>query len=66
MDMNHYCLGTMAQERLADMRADAARYALRVQARPRPPLRIAVGLALIRIGRLLAGTRGDTLVSRAS
>jgi hypothetical protein len=56
MDMNEYCLSELARERLQEMRAEARAMALRAQARPRPPLRVTVGHALVRLGnRLLSG-----------
>jgi hypothetical protein len=46
----------LAKERLDEARATAARWALLRSLRPaRRPVRVAVGLALIRIGHWLAG-----------
>ena len=57
MDMNEYCVQMLAHERLRDFRAEARAMALRAAAaRPRTPLRVTVGHALVRLGhRLLSG-----------
>lgn len=57
MDMSDFVLGQLVSERLAEMRAQAARYNLVSTAAPaRVRLRVALGHALIRMGsRLLGG-----------
>ena len=54
MDYNEHALQFLVRERLADMRRQAARRAL-VPRRARRPLRARLGLALIALGRVLAG-----------
>ncbi len=50
--MDEYLIEALAKDRLEQMRAWAARHALLRSLRPAPrPLRIAVGMALIRAGR---------------
>ena len=54
-ELNEYHADFLARDRLAEARAAAAHHALvRALRRPRP-LRLVVGLALIRAGRWLAG-----------
>ena len=57
MDVNAYTANLLAQSYLAELRASAQRHHLaRAAARPRRPLRLALGHALVRIGhRLLDG-----------
>ncbi len=57
MDMNVYFAEWLIKERLAEARAAGARDALLHAHRPpRQPMRIALGLALIRLGqRILSG-----------
>jgi hypothetical protein len=56
MDANHYLVMVMTGQRLRDLRAEAERYALASALRPaRRPLRVVLGLALIRLGRLALG-----------
>ena len=57
MDMNLYASEVIARHHLAELRAEAARHVLaRSLAPARPPLRVSVGHALIRMGtRLLGG-----------
>jgi hypothetical protein len=57
MDVNDYVLGALTNERLDELRAQARAAALLAEGRrPRPPLRVAVGGLLVRLGnRLLAG-----------
>jgi hypothetical protein len=53
--MNEYLAAYLMKERFRELRELAARQALLRAARPpRVPLRVVVGLALIRAGRLLA------------
>ena len=54
--MNYYLAEQIAKDRLNEARAMAAQARLMGSARPTPdPLRVALGLALIRLGRALAG-----------
>ena len=56
MDMNLYALELMAHQQIAERHAGAALYELaRAGTTPRRPLRIAVGLALIRLGTWTLG-----------
>jgi hypothetical protein len=72
MDMNEYALEVLARDRLAELRATRERASwARATAAASPALRVAVGGALIRLGRRLQGVRsvvGDvehkTLVRR--
>jgi len=57
MDMNLYALEVMARQQIAERHAGAALYELaRAATTPRRPLRIAVGLALIRLGTWALGS----------
>ena len=56
MDMNHYALELMARQQIAERHAGAARHEMiRAAAPPRRPLRVAIGLALIRLGTRALG-----------
>jgi hypothetical protein len=55
MDMNVYLIEWWARERMDQVRADALRAQLAEALRQRPPLRVVLGLALIRLGRRLQG-----------
>ena len=70
MDMNVYFAEWLIKERLAEARAAGARDALLHAHRPpRQPMRIALGLALIRLGqRIQSGRRStaDPLTSESS
>ena len=57
MDMNVYLVEWMAKERLAEIRAAVVREQLAESARRRPSLRVALGLALVNVGRKLQGDR---------
>jgi hypothetical protein len=51
VDGNEYYMEFLIRERLAEARTHAARAALLASARPEPPpLRIALGLGLVRLG----------------
>ncbi len=63
MDMNEYCMQEIAGERLREMRAAAQIAALCAEA-PRPPLRVILGHALVRLGNRLLG--GLTTVRAAA
>jgi hypothetical protein len=64
MNMNDYALEVLARDRLAELRAEAER-SVRIRAvRPVPgPLRVALGQALIRMGRRLQGVRRRSRVT---
>ena len=54
--VNYYLAEQIAKDRLAEARAMATKARLMGCMRPTPnPLRVALGLALIRVGRSLAG-----------
>jgi len=54
--INYYLAEQIGKDRLAEARAMAARARLLGSTHPTPdPLRVALGLALIRLGRALAG-----------
>jgi hypothetical protein len=54
--INYYLAEQIGKDRLDEARAMAAQARLMASARPTPdPLRVALGLALIRVGRALAG-----------
>lgn len=55
MDLNEYFAECLVKERLAEARAAAARSALLRDLPPRRPIRIALGLGLVRIGRWILG-----------
>jgi hypothetical protein len=55
MELNEYALEFLVRERLADMHRQAELRALRPRGRSSPSLRQQVGLALIALGRALAG-----------
>jgi hypothetical protein len=64
MDMNEYALEVLARDRLAELRANAQRAnESRWGRRSSRPLRVAIGHALIRMGRRLQGTRRYSWVS---
>jgi hypothetical protein len=64
--MNPYLIEALSRAQLAEWRAAAERYGqLQAAAPPRRPLRVALGLALIRLGTWAAGTR-PSLAARAS
>jgi hypothetical protein len=66
MELNHYAVEVLARDRLAERRQAATRHTLvRAAARPRAALRVAVGLALIRLGTRALGSATPSLVSRA-
>lgn len=55
MDLNEYLAECLVKERLAEAWAAAARSALLRDLPPRRPIRIALGLGLVRIGRWILG-----------
>ncbi len=56
MDMNEYTLQVVVRDRLAELRADGERTKrIRVARAASRPLRVAVGDALVRLGRRLQG-----------
>jgi len=58
MDMNVYVAEWLVKERIAEARAAGARSALLDAHRPpRPPMRVALGLALIRLGQRIQSGR---------
>jgi hypothetical protein len=64
MDMNEYALEVLARDRLAELRATGGRAIwARAGRRRRRPLRVALGHALIRLGRRLQHRREYALVT---
>jgi hypothetical protein len=62
MNMNDYTFEVIVRDRLAEMRAEAARWDQVEAARPAPrPLRDTVGRALVRMGTRLLDVRKDSL-----
>lgn len=59
MNLNAHLEEWMARDRMAEARAQAAvQTALRQAGIGSPPLRVSIGLALIGLGRWVAGTTG--------
>jgi hypothetical protein len=56
MDMNVYLVEWWAKERLDEIRAAVVREQLAGSVRERPSFRVALGLALISVGRKLQGS----------
>ena len=62
--MDDYYVMEMTRQRLSELRSEARRHALAAAVRPaRRPVRVVLGLALIRLGRL---TRGELRAHRAA
>jgi hypothetical protein len=58
MDMNEYALEVLARDRLAELRAASDRVCwARATMAPSRPVRVALGEALIRLGRRVQGVR---------
>jgi hypothetical protein len=57
MDMNIYLIEWWAKERLGEMRAALLREQLAESLRQRPSVRVALGMALVALGRRLQGNR---------
>jgi|RhiMethySRZTD1v2_1073278.scaffolds.fasta_scaffold401403_3 hypothetical protein len=67
MELNAYALEAMTQQRLEELRVYAEQHELvRALARPRRPLRVALGLTLIRVGTWTLGRDANTLAPRLS
>ena len=67
MDMNEYLIGKLVGLRLSELHAAAAQADLARRAvPPRLPIRVALGLALIRLGRWTLGPGHRRLASRTS
>jgi hypothetical protein len=67
MDMNEYLIEHMVSVRLSELHEAAARQSLARAAAPvRPSLRVALGLALIRLGNWAVGPAHRPLASRTS
>lgn len=66
--MPEYFTDVMARDRLAELRALAARQSLLREARAgRPPMRVALGTALVRLGRwLMEEPHGAVVAERRS
>jgi len=66
MDMNEYLIEKMVGERISDMRTAAVRWNLSAVRAPRRPLRVRLGLALIRLGHWAVGPAHRSLAPRPS
>jgi hypothetical protein len=67
MDMNEYLIEHMVSVRLSELHEAAARQSLARAAGPaRPSVRVALGLALIRLGTWALGPAHRPLASRTS
>jgi hypothetical protein len=66
MDDNDYALEHLVRERLADLRRQAERHSLALRRRPRLSVRRQAGLALIALGRLLAGPGAPAMSEEAT
>ena len=68
MDLNIYLVEWWAKERLGEIRAEMHREQIAESFRRKSSLRVALGLALIRVGRRLQGDRAvaATPAARAS
>jgi hypothetical protein len=66
MDMNEYLIEKMVGERISEMHAAALRWHLPAMWPPRRPLRVRLGLALIRLGHLALGAAHRPLAPRTS
>lgn len=55
MDLNIYVIEYWAKERMGEVRAAAMRDHLAQSLRARPPLRVAIGQALVSLGHRLQG-----------
>jgi hypothetical protein len=57
VDLNSYVIEALSRYQLEELRAEAAvRSHLREAAHPRPPVRVTLGLALIRVGTWVVGS----------
>jgi len=63
MDLNIYLIEWWAKERLEEARTAMGQARLAESLRPRPRLRVALGLALISLGQRLQGGRASPLVT---
>jgi hypothetical protein len=67
MPMNEYTLEILARDRLAELRADAdVRARARAVRTPHRPVRVMLGLLLMRMGRHLLGGRRTRVAASAS
>ncbi|PYN88765.1 MAG: hypothetical protein DMD87_09010 [Candidatus Rokuibacteriota bacterium] len=57
MDVNSYLVEWLAKEHLRELGGALARQQLAASVRPRSPLRVRLGLALIGLGQRLQGSR---------
>ena len=65
MDMNEYLIEKMVGERISDMQTAAVRWNAAARA-PRRPLRVRLGLALIRLGHWALGPAHRRLAPHTS
>jgi len=66
MDMNEYLIEKMVGERIAEMQARATRWQQSARVTVRRPLRVRLGLALIRLGHWAVGPAHRPLAPRTS
>jgi hypothetical protein len=66
MDMNEYLIEKMVGERIAEMQATATRWQQLARGAMRRPLRVKLGLALIRLGHWAVGPAHRPLAPRPS
>jgi hypothetical protein len=67
MELNAYALEAIARQRLEELRVDAEQHDLvRTLGRPPRPLRVALGLTLIRVGTWTLGSDARALAPRLS
>ena len=66
MDMNEYLIEKMVGERISEMHAAALRWHLPAKWAPRRPLRVRLGLTLIRLGHWTLGSAHRPLAPRTS
>ena len=66
MDMNEYLVEKMVGERISEMHAAALRRQLHTTVAARRPMRVTLGLALIRLGTWALGPAHRRLAPRTS
>jgi hypothetical protein len=66
VDLNSYAVEMLARDQLAELRRAATRHhVIRTAMPPRRPIRLVVGMALIRLGTLAVGRGQRVVASRA-
>lgn len=64
--MNVYLIEWWAKERMGEIQAAAVRERIAEALKQKPPLRVALGLALIRLGQRLRGAVGPSAETSAA